>query len=1210
MDKKFCPYCMNPVKEGESCKICGLTEGIYTPRDHHLPLGTVLHNRYLIGRVLGEGGFGITYIGCDLNLEMKVAIKEYFPIDRVYRISKASLKVSNYAHAAEKFHSGKVKFLGEARTMARLDKQQNIVSVRDFFEENETAYIVMEYVEGTTLKELVGQRGGRIPAGELLHMLEPLFPALASVHELGLIHRDISPDNLMLENGKIKLLDFGCAREAASESETKTIALKQGYAPIEQYQHKGQGPWTDVYALSATIYFCLTGRVPQSAVDRLSEEELIPPRKLGVDLTAGQEAALLQGMNVRVKDRFQSAEELYVALYTNVMPGPIVPEPISIPESDPNKDPQNNIPPGTDISNKTIAIVNPSEELNLPDMDHGEENPAEKNTAEENTAEENSAAADSTEDEIHKKLAILKRFWTQNMVKILAGSVILLVAVVCIVWVVIPKDEDDKKEVIASGTEGSGGDIGSGDGHLSGGQLQPGPSGNPSEEFPTVEELFADAVVLEDFSKKGIQALMEDDTVPAIRISEVTNGGALNGTITITKPVLVEKNISIGLFDMMVVKGEKACLWIEGELGGDFILQTADGGKVVVDHQYIFYPRVLWLEKEEDVRLLDGGELVCDDVIIAGENTLFQNAVFVRDEASLRQAMDEGEAVIICENITIKTALYAQTSIRIEEGVTVTMQGAGSLTGGEADFCLWNEGKIQGGLIQTKTDQTDVDRKIINYGEISVDSLRICGNLVNLGDLAIDHIDAEQGQSSICNIGTLRFQSESTTLNADLTNYGSVLLCSNQNSDSINITAEIDNYGEIRIEEGLIILQSYLLNKSNGRVVICDNATLENRGVIEVFSGDLACESKGVLENGEGAVYYHYFSTEYPPESGWVHFTNADAAPDPDRVCTVRSMEELLDAMQNPEVEKIYLTGDVRCSDVAAVTLTKDVEIQPDAGLYMIGDSSNLIVDGCFLQNYGHLQVDTITLTHGGSLRNDYTMALSGSGIKLGNVYGEMNYDWTDCLMNYGSISSWSKNWPYHGIELFDHALMIQKGSLQIPWIQIKEQAYFANMGEIQWGEEGMESSGSLEILEGGQFHNLAWQSWMENLEINIGEDSAFRNFGWLNIHSGSLYVAPGGFLESSLNDITFGYDLSVQNDGKISLCMGGDSSFLRGYLENHGNLQILGPSGFVIDAPSGAANPARLDNQGEVRIWDSQNGYIRCDNGEFIGNSVVYGSK
>ena len=152
MDKKFCPYCMNPVKEGESCKICGLTEGVYTPRDHHLPLGTVLHNRYLIGRVLGEGGFGITYIGCDLNLEMKVAIKEYFPIDRVYRVSKASLHVSNYAHAAEKFHSGKVKFLGEARTMARLDKQQNIVSVRDYFEENVTAYIVMEYVEGITLK--------------------------------------------------------------------------------------------------------------------------------------------------------------------------------------------------------------------------------------------------------------------------------------------------------------------------------------------------------------------------------------------------------------------------------------------------------------------------------------------------------------------------------------------------------------------------------------------------------------------------------------------------------------------------------------------------------------------------------------------------------------------------------------------------------------------------------------------------------------------------------------------------------------------------------------------------------------------------------------------------------------------------------------------------------------------------------------------------
>ena len=165
MEHKFCPYCMNPVEGGKPCGVCGLTEGSYTPSPHHLPLGTVLKERYLVGRVLGEGGFGITYIGCDLQLELKVAIKEYFPTDKASRMSQASLDVSSYTGAAGvSYGKGLKKFLQEARTIARMDKQPVIVNVRDFFEVNRTAYIVMEYVEGTTFKELVEQRGGRIPA--------------------------------------------------------------------------------------------------------------------------------------------------------------------------------------------------------------------------------------------------------------------------------------------------------------------------------------------------------------------------------------------------------------------------------------------------------------------------------------------------------------------------------------------------------------------------------------------------------------------------------------------------------------------------------------------------------------------------------------------------------------------------------------------------------------------------------------------------------------------------------------------------------------------------------------------------------------------------------------------------------------------------------------------------------------------------------------
>lgn len=322
MEHNFCPYCMSPVEEGKPCGACGLTQGSYTPSPHHLPPGTVLKERYLVGRVLGEGGFGITYIGCDLQLELKVAIKEYFPTDKASRVSQASLEVSSYTGAAGvNYDKGLKKFLQEARTIARMDKQPVIVNVRDFFEVNHTAYIVMEYVEGTTFKELVEQRGGRIPAGELLYLIEPLFFALKEMHGNGLIHRDISPENLMIEKGEVRLLDFGCARESADGGNTLTIALKHGYAPVEQYQSKGQGPWTDVYALSATIYYCLTGKKPPQAMDRLVEDELIPPRKLGVELTQQQEKALLYGLGVPPRRRFQSMEEFHTALYEGFVPG-------------------------------------------------------------------------------------------------------------------------------------------------------------------------------------------------------------------------------------------------------------------------------------------------------------------------------------------------------------------------------------------------------------------------------------------------------------------------------------------------------------------------------------------------------------------------------------------------------------------------------------------------------------------------------------------------------------------------------------------------------------------------------------------------------------------------------------------------------------------------------------------------------------------------
>ena len=316
MMERYCPYCMEPLAAERPCPHCGKDPKEYTPSVHHLPPGTLLQGRYRIGRVLGEGGFGITYLGLDENLGRLVAVKEYFPTSFVLRENSVSLGVTCYTSQGQDFYKkGREQFLQEARTMARLDKAREIVRVMDFFSANNTAYLVMEFLEGETLKELVARRGP-IPAEELLDLMRPVVAAVGTMHRAGILHRDVSPDNVMvLKDGGVKLMDFGCARELEG-GRTMTVVLKHGFAPLEQYTGRGQGPWSDVYSLSATLYYCLTGKVPPRAVERSGEaDELTAPTSLGTVLTPEQERALLKGLAVRTRDRWQSAEEFYGALY-------------------------------------------------------------------------------------------------------------------------------------------------------------------------------------------------------------------------------------------------------------------------------------------------------------------------------------------------------------------------------------------------------------------------------------------------------------------------------------------------------------------------------------------------------------------------------------------------------------------------------------------------------------------------------------------------------------------------------------------------------------------------------------------------------------------------------------------------------------------------------------------------------------------------------
>lgn len=338
----LCTGCMKPRGKQEGpCEHCGFDASQYVCAPHHLLLRSIVSGKYLVGRVLGEGGFGITYIGFDLNLELRVAIKEYFPSGMVTRqVTGDTRSVTPFTgEAGEQYKKGLERFVGEAKILAKFYALPGIVSVKDYFRENGTAYIVMEYVDGVTLKQTLKNRGGRLPVEETLSIVTPVMDSLAQVHEAGLIHRDISPDNIMLTERGAKLIDFGAAREYASaEDRSRSVIFKMGYAPYEQYQSRGeQGPWTDVYALCATIYKCITGETPPEALERMGEDPLLPPSRFGIPILPQVEAALLKGFAVFKKDRYQDIGQLSRGLRGTV-PEPFKKSAFSVVQ-EPNKAP-------------------------------------------------------------------------------------------------------------------------------------------------------------------------------------------------------------------------------------------------------------------------------------------------------------------------------------------------------------------------------------------------------------------------------------------------------------------------------------------------------------------------------------------------------------------------------------------------------------------------------------------------------------------------------------------------------------------------------------------------------------------------------------------------------------------------------------------------------------------------------------------------------
>ena len=318
---KRCVGCMKMKENSPICEHCGYNENIPN-LPHELPIGTMLKGQYMVGKELGQGGFGITYMGWDCNLDIPVAIKEYYPNSFVSREASQSLTVTCSDSVGELYRTSRERFLREARALAKMRSVSGIVDVYNFFEENNTAYIIMEYVQGVDLKHYIRNLGRPLSPAELFAVLRPVMYVLEKVHEEGLVHRDISPDNIMIQpDGTAKLLDFGAVREVGSPELEKMLSqstdaiLKHGFAPIEQYQRRGNlGPWTDVYALCATAHYCLTGKIPPDAPERMIEQAPIHWENIP-GLTPQQITAFSRGMELLPQNRLHSVKELSEALF-------------------------------------------------------------------------------------------------------------------------------------------------------------------------------------------------------------------------------------------------------------------------------------------------------------------------------------------------------------------------------------------------------------------------------------------------------------------------------------------------------------------------------------------------------------------------------------------------------------------------------------------------------------------------------------------------------------------------------------------------------------------------------------------------------------------------------------------------------------------------------------------------------------------------------
>lgn len=1177
MSKNYCPYCMTPVPEGESCSVCGLTSGTYIPSPHHLPPGTVLMDRYLVGRVLGEGGFGITYIGCDLKLELKVAIKEYYPVDRATRNASASLEVTNFiGPSAKSFERGKQKFLGEAQVMARLDKQQVIVSVRDFFEINNTAYIVMEYIEGITFRELLEKKGGKIPAEELLPMVEPLFHALSIIHENGLIHRDISPDNLMLENGKIRLLDFGCAREASRGTETMTIALKHGYAPIEQYQQKGQGPWTDIYALSATLYYCLTGKVPPQALDRITEDELLVPSKLGIHLPSGIEQALLKGMKLQPNRRFASTEEMWRAIYAQ--PGK---------KTDLEKEEDAAVDTATVVAPRTVMenmetdvkterqadseaetdVVQTGQESareTAPEADSDEAESMVEQSGSETESDVVQPVMEQSDPEEESDRARPAGIWfhLDKKKKLILGAGIAAVCLIVITaaWI---NHSAGEKAVKADGQN-----------------KEAEVNGQNTEANSADPHLFDNAVRFTSGEDEEFQSLMEDDSVEAVLID--CNGMFRCRATVITKPVLLSENTF--WYPENLTVAENGYLQVEGTVDmlnaaylrmcGDVLrIYVADTGSLWADHVFV------WMDDEKCFAVAENNEYTESFIEhgIAFSETVFDtnNVNSVTDFASLRHAVEAGGPISIDADLTLEEDVYFYVPVRISEGVTVkTIQKE------KGNYCfvlnagavLINNGILEGNL--EVFEGTAINNNVLKMtiGEAEVFTSMIVedkGTVINFGMMDVDYYSFFKEGSLVVNMGDLNCYN----INLDgghMTNMGNFVVNEGQeNGFVIQHGSRFWNLNGAVVtvkEQASMRNGSWLYNA--GKMVIERGGGFENKLLIN--NGTFQVQSGANVDTGSAGIYYGCGQFDINGADLKVYQQAPGESEYAGELAEVTKEEALLEALEDPKIKAVYVREDI--SMHADLTLRKPLFIDNDCSLTM-ADNAAIIDYGnaIILKENASLRGNNITL------QEEAQIYMEAHANLIVGENGSLTLD-SSVIYGYG-----------HEIKLNDAVFLLRNkaglafndiDSLEISNSEIilQNESVFAMPPTCDM----MNISGSSITLseEGGRsYFYTGTDTKLTDCSLRIDAGVFWNMDRNLNLSNCTITIAPDGSFISEHSNLSLLSGTALHNEGYFAVYGwdAADQFTVHGKIENYGTME-LGIFNMDLSEP--------INNQNEVHAY------------------------